>query len=53
MVFAISKIRESSMVPGPLGILATNPSAEAPKSIAILASCIELMQQILTLGIIV
>jgi hypothetical protein len=36
------------MGPGPLGILATRPKAEAPYSIAILASARLEMQQILT-----
>jgi hypothetical protein len=37
-------------MPGPLGIGPTKPSAAAPCSIAILASLMELMQHIFTLG---
>lgn len=41
------------MHPGPLGILATNPIADAPWFIAICASLTELMQHILILGFII
>jgi hypothetical protein len=50
MVLAICLIKSSAIGPGPLGILATRPIAEAPFSIAILASFSLLMQQIFILG---
>jgi uncharacterized membrane protein len=43
---AISLIVSSGIGPGPLGIFATRPIAEAPKLIAISASFMFLMQQI-------
>jgi hypothetical protein len=49
---AICLICSSDIGPGPLGILATRPIAEAPWSIAILASSMLCMQQILILGFI-
>ena len=47
---AISAICSSLITPGPLGIAETNPSADAPASIAMRASATELMQQIFTRG---
>jgi len=44
---AICLIRSSAIGPGPLGILATSPIAEAPAAMAILASSTLLIQQIL------
>jgi hypothetical protein len=44
---AICLIRSSVIGPGPLGILATSPIADAPAVTAILASSTLLMQQIL------
>ena len=38
------------MVPGPLGMLETNPSADAPHEMAVSASLIDLIQQTFTLG---
>jgi hypothetical protein len=49
MVRAIELINSSSMGPGPLGILPTNPTASAPASIASRASSCEAMQHILIL----
>jgi hypothetical protein len=40
------------MGPGPLGILATSPTADAPKPIAAFASAMLLIQHILIRGII-
>src|SRR5207247_1195447 len=48
IVFAISAMSSSAIGPGPLGILATRPTALAPAEIAIFASTMEAMQQILT-----
>src|SRR6185437_11319823 len=48
---AISAMSLSLMTPGPLGILPTRPSAEAPTETASRASAIDMMQQILTLGL--
>ncbi len=48
-VATISAIKSSSIGPGPLGILDTNPSADAPRSIANHASSTLSMQQIFTL----
>ncbi len=47
----ISRIMDSGMTPGPLGIADTSPSAEAPASTAILASSALAMQHTLTRGI--
>jgi hypothetical protein len=49
---AICLISSSGIGPGPLGILPTNPIAEAPNWIAVFASSILLMQHILILGFI-
>ena len=51
-ILEIVKISSSEITPGPLGILATRPNADAPKLTAILASSIELMQHIFTLVVI-
>jgi hypothetical protein len=48
---AMERINSSPMGPGPLGILATSPMADAPCCMAVWASSIEAMQQILTWGI--
>ena len=50
MVAAISAIKLSGIGPGPLGIAETNPTADAPCSIAIQASATLAMQQIFTRG---
>ena len=47
----ISAIKLSGIGPGPLGISETNPSAEAPCSIAIHASATLAIQQIFTRGL--
>jgi hypothetical protein len=47
-VAAISAISGSGMIPGPLGISETSPSAVAPRRMARRASSIERMQQIFT-----
>src|SRR6185503_4656588 len=52
-IAAISAIRSSAIGPGPLGIADTRPIALAPASIAIHASVILAMQQILTRGFVV
>src|ERR1051326_7600085 len=44
---AISAIRSHGITPGPLGIVETRPSADAPASMARRASAMEAMQQIL------
>jgi hypothetical protein len=49
-VRAIVRIKSSSITPGPLGILPTKPSADAPKATAMRASSMELIQQILMRG---
>lgn len=49
-VAAISAISVSLMTPGPLGMLETKPSADAPDSTARAASSTLLMQQIFTRG---
>ena len=49
-VSAISRINDSEIGPGPLGIRETSPMAEAPYSIARAASAAEEMQQIFTRG---
>jgi len=49
-VSAISRISDSAIGPGPLGIRETRPMAEAPQSMASLASAWEAMQQIFTRG---
>src|SRR6185312_343062 len=49
---AISAIASSPIVPGPLGIAETSPSASAPQRIASCASATLLMQQILTRGMV-
>jgi hypothetical protein len=46
-------MNSSDIGPGPLGILATRPTAEAPYSTAILASYSLFIQQILILVIII
>jgi hypothetical protein len=51
MARAICNMRSSGIGPGPLGIRATRPRADAPASMAIPASSSDEMQQILTLGI--
>jgi hypothetical protein len=48
--FEISAIRSSEITPGPLGIRATNPKADAPYSMAVLASDNEEIQQIFMCG---
>lgn len=48
----ICLIKSSEIGPGPLGILATSPIAEAPNSIAVFASSMLLMQHILIRGFI-
>src|SRR5216684_5324231 len=50
-VAAISAIRSSLMTPGPLGMLETRPSADAPHSMARAASSGLPMQQIFTRGV--
>src|SRR5687767_7559170 len=52
-VAAISAIKLSGIGPGPLGIAETNPSADAPCSIAIHASSTLAIQQIFTRGLLV
>src|ERR1700752_5276745 len=52
-IAAISAMRSSGIGPGPLGIADTNPIALAPASIAIHASSILAMQQILIRGFVV
>src|SRR5712671_8111131 len=47
---AISRMRDSGIGPGPLGILETKPTADAPMRTAIAASASDAMQQILTRG---
>jgi hypothetical protein len=47
---AISAIKPSSMTPGPLGILATRPNADAPAATARYASSTDMMQQTFTRG---
>jgi hypothetical protein len=49
IIFAIDSISSSAIGPGPLGILATSPTASAPCRIAIFASAIEAIQHILIL----
>jgi hypothetical protein len=49
-VAAIVAIKASSIGPGPLGIAETSPTADAPHSIASLASSTLAMQQIFTRG---
>jgi hypothetical protein len=51
MLAAISAIRSSLMTPGPLGMCETNPSADAPHSMARAASLTLPMQQIFTRGV--
>src|SRR5438067_9714222 len=48
---AISAMRSSLITPGPLGICDTNPNADAPHSIAMLASSTLAIQQIFTRGV--
>ncbi len=50
-VTAIEAIKFSGIMPGPLGILETSPSAEAPCRIASHASSVLAIQQILILGL--
>jgi hypothetical protein len=50
-VAAISAIRSSLMTPGPLGMVETRPSADAPHSMARAASSTLPMQQIFTRGV--
>ena len=52
MVAAISLISSSLIIPGPLGMAPTNPSADAPNPIACRASSWELIQQTFILGFI-
>jgi len=49
-VAAISAISSSEITPGPLGMLETKPSDDAPHSTASAASSTLLMQQIFTRG---
>src|SRR6266550_2889459 len=49
-VYAISRMRDSGMGPGPLGIRDTRPMADAPIRTASAASSSEAMQQTLTRG---
>jgi hypothetical protein len=49
-VAAISAIVSSAITPGPLGMAETSPSAAAPWRMAICASAMLAMQQILTRG---
>src|ERR1700694_3167440 len=49
-VRAMSRMRDSAMGPGPLGIRDTRPMAEAPLRTARAASASAAMQQILTRG---
>src|SRR5689334_21846030 len=51
IVAAISAISSSAIGPGPLGIADTNPTAEAPCSIASHASATLAIQQIFTRGL--
>jgi hypothetical protein len=53
IVAAISAIKLSAIGPGPLGIADTNPTADAPCSIAIKASTTLAIQQIFTRGFVV
>ena len=48
-VRAIARIKSSEMIPGPLGIEETSPTASAPASIAVRASSMLPMQHTLTL----
>ncbi len=50
MLAAISAIKLSEMIPGPLGISETRPMANAPYEMASCASWMLLMQQIFTCG---
>src|SRR5690349_174489 len=51
IVAAISAINSSGIGPGPLGIADTNPTADAPCSIASHASATLAIQQIFTRGL--
>jgi len=51
MVAAISAIWSSPITPGPLGMVETRPSADAPQSMARAASSTLPMQQIFTRGV--
>ena len=46
----MEQISSSAIGPGPLGIRATSPMAEAPMEMAMFASSMEAMQHILTRG---
>src|SRR5437764_12927783 len=50
---AMLVISASAITPGPLGMCETNPTADAPNSIANAASSTLAMQQIFTLGLLV
>jgi hypothetical protein len=48
---AMRHMSSSAIGPGPLGMAATSPRADAPKEMANWASASEAMQQIFTLGL--